>query len=147
MQLNWPWNRGPKRGIARGVAVFGSAEDADGLASQLGQRDELERWLAERGDTLTDTPADLVLVDGAIDDWKEQPDIGPKLGNTVGLFLGSVLVRQVEGARWHAWPNGHPVVRLKSGHEYDVVALAGQRVQLGTPPLASILTDAMDHLE
>jgi len=46
MQLKWPWNRGPKRGIARSVAVFGSpgfAEDADEFASHLGQRDELER--------------------------------------------------------------------------------------------------------
>ena len=99
----------------------GFAEDANGFASYLGQRDELERWLAERGDTLTDTPADLACVDRAIDGWKEQPEIGPKLGNTVGLFLGSVLVRHVDGARWHVWPNGHPVVRLKSGHEYDVV--------------------------
>lgn len=123
----------------------GFTEDSEGLASGLGRSDELVRWLAERGDTLTDAPEDLAVVDGAIDDWKGHPEIGPALGNTVGLFLGSVLVRHVDGATWHVWPNGHPVVRLEDGHEYDVVALAGQRVQFGIPTLPSILADARDR--
>jgi hypothetical protein len=36
MRPRWPWSRGPKRSVARGVAVFGSqglADEADALAS------------------------------------------------------------------------------------------------------------------
>jgi len=150
LRPDWPWRRGPKRGIARGVAILrepgcGRAEDVEELASSLGRQDELEGWLAERGSTLTDTPEDLSIVDSAIDGWIEHPTIGPALGNVVGLFLGSVLVRHVDGAQWHVWPNGHPVVRLGNGREYDVVALAGKRIQLGEPHLPSILAEARNR--
>ena len=117
-------------------------EVAEDLPSSLRRHEELEGWLAERGDTLTDCPEDLAIVDNAIDGWTEHPTIGPMLGNVVGLFLGSVLVWHVDGAQWHVWPNGHPVVRLRSGREYDVVALADKRVHLGEPRLPSILAEA-----
>ena len=32
------------------------------------------------------------------------------------------LVTAVDGARWQVWPIGHPVVRLASRRELDVVA-------------------------
>ena len=123
----------------------GRAENAEGLASSLGRQDELEVWLAQRGETLTDSSEDLAIVDSAIDGWTEDPTIGPALGNVVGLFLGSVLVRHVDGAQWHVWPNGHPVLRLRNGREYDVVALAGKRVQIGEPSLPSILAEARNR--
>ena len=123
----------------------GRAENVEELAASLGRQDELEAWLAQRGETLTDSPEDLAIVDSAIDGWTEDPTIGPALGNVVGLFLGSVLVRHVDGAQWHVWRNGHPVVRLRNGREYDVVALAGKRVQIGEPNLPSILTEARNR--
>jgi hypothetical protein len=67
------------------------------------------------------------------------------LGNEIGLYLGTVIVRNVLGARWHAWPNGHPVVRLHSGRELDVIALVGQRLRDGGPELLSIYSEAASH--
>jgi len=40
------------------------------------------------------------------------------------------------------WPNGHPVVRLASGRELDVVAMGATRVREGTPQLADAFADA-----
>jgi hypothetical protein len=62
----------------------------------------------------------------------------------VGLFLGSVLVATVSGARWHLWPNKHPVVRLADGRDYDVVALVDDRLRTGTPTLPTVLAAARD---
>lgn len=90
---------------------------------------------------MSGSPEDLALVDGAVDDWKENPEIGPAVGNVVGMFLGTALVQHVDGAQWHVWPNGHPVVRTKSGHEYDVTVLAERRIRLGKPHLSSILAE------
>jgi hypothetical protein len=40
------------------------------------------------------------------------------------------------------WPNGYPVVRLASGRDLDVIALARDRVYSGQPRLADVYTDA-----
>lgn len=37
------------------------------------------------------------------------------------------------------------LVRLRDGREYDVVALAGKRVQIGKPNLPSILAEARNR--
>ena len=37
------------------------------------------------------------------------------------------------------------MVRLRDGREYDVVALAGKRVQIGKPNLPSILAEARNR--
>jgi hypothetical protein len=61
-----------------------------------------------------------------------------------GLFLGSVIVATVAGARWRLWPNGHPVVHLASGRDLDVAAVASDRVNRGAPRLADVYPDAAD---
>jgi hypothetical protein len=38
--------------------------------------------------------------------------------------------------------NGHPVVRLASGRDLDVIALANDRLHSGQPRLAEVYTDA-----
>ena len=60
-----------------------------------------------------------------------------------GLFLGSVIVATVPGARWRLWPNGHPVVRLASERDLDVTAMASDRVTNGAPLLADIYASAV----
>ena len=59
-----------------------------------------------------------------------------------GLFLGTVILARVAGARWRVWPNAHPVVRLPSGRELDVVAMGNDRVRKGTPRLITVFADA-----
>jgi hypothetical protein len=48
----------------------------------------------------------------------------------------------VAGARWHVWPNGHPVIQLADGRESDVVALVAERLRTGRPTLPQVLSDA-----
>jgi hypothetical protein len=138
----------PKRGVARGVAVFGPhgfVDDADGLASLLGRRERLAAWLTAQGRSLDETPETLAVVEDLLDGWSTDPEIGPHLVNEVGLFLGCVIVAVVAGARWQVWPNGHPVVRLRSGQEYDVVALVEQRLRANGTSLTEVLSDAVRH--
>jgi hypothetical protein len=85
------------------------------------------------------------LVDEASDQATSElggrAQIGAALAEA-GLFLGSVIVATVTGAHWRLWPNGHPVVRLASGRDLDVTAMASERVSKGAPRLADIYADA-----
>jgi hypothetical protein len=123
----------------------GFVDDADGLASLLGRRERLAAWLSAQGRSLEETPETLAVVDDLLDGWSTDPEISPRLVNEVGLFLGCVIVRVVTGARWQAWPNGHPVVRLRSGQEYDVVALVEQRLHANGIGLMEVFGDATRH--
>jgi hypothetical protein len=58
-----------------------------------------------------------------------------------GLYLGTVIVRHYPGARWHIWPNGHPVVRLPSGGDLDMVAAVSNRARTRQPGLAAFCAD------
>ena len=128
---SWRRWRGPKRGIARGIVVFGSPgfEDSDRLQELLSGHNEVLHWAAERDLALSDEPEGLSTLDEALDEWTQDPAIGSGIGNEVGLFLGHVIVKNIEGARWSVWPNGHPIVRLVSGRDVDVTALADQRLE------------------
>lgn len=63
-------------------------------------------------------------------------------GPTWTQFLGTVIVSAIHGAHWRLWPNGHPVVRLASGRDLDVIALANERLRSGQPRLAEMYADA-----
>ena len=137
------WMPGPKRGLARGVAVYGrpGGPDTDQLRELLGRCEELRRWARMRGLALSGIPEDLELLDQAID----EPAAGgqpPAPGNEAGLFLGSVIVTSIAGAHWRLRPNGHPIIRLASGRELDVVAMGNDRVSKGAPRLREVLADA-----
>jgi Family of unknown function (DUF6278) len=145
MVVQWRrWMPRPKHGIARGVVVYGvpHGPDPDRLDELLGRCDKLRGWVRFRGGfALSGVPEDLELLDQAIDEWHDDGQIAT-LGNEVGLFLGTVIIASVPGARWQLWPNGHPVLRLASGREVDVVALGGDRVSKGTPRLTRAFADA-----
>ena len=98
---------------------------------------------------LEDTPDDLRLLDQALDEaiaeaGGEQGGVLPvvKVGPEAGLFLGAVIIAAVPAARWQLWPNGHPVIRLPSGRDLDVVELGNDRVTNGAPLLADIYSAA-----
>jgi hypothetical protein len=136
--------RGPKYGVAEGVAVLGSPgfEHSTALGDVLTPSAEFAGWAADHGVPLTQTPESLAQLDGRLDEWADS-EAGPSLGNEVGLYLGAVLVQHVRGATWVAWPNGHPVVRLASGKELDVVRMVNLRLQSGRPRLAEVYQDAV----
>jgi len=148
MRRNWPWARGPRRGIARGVAVFGSPgveRDASLLGGLFEDHERLAGWLSAAGQTLRYDANGLAVVEASIDSWHGNSDVAPMLANEVGTFLGTVLVKVVDGASWHVWPSGHPVVRVIPKRDIDVVDLAERRISSGRPNLTGILLDAMGH--
>ncbi len=115
----------------------------------LGRCDQLRAWARTRGWELEDTPDDLRLLDLALGEAIGEaigelggPARVARLGPDAGLFLGTVLLATVPAARWRLWPNGHPVIRLPSGRDLDVVAMASDRVTKGAPQLADIYAAA-----
>jgi hypothetical protein len=137
------WARGPKHGIARGTAIYGSRgfqHDPDGLTAALNDCRRLRDWAHGHQVTLDDHPASLNALDQALDPRRD--DMMSLLENDCGLYLGTVMVRNLRHAQWHVWPNGHPVVRLSSGRTFDVVALVGQQASTGELQLADLYADA-----
>ena len=130
------------------MAVYGVPRPGpEQLADALGRRDLLRAWTRARGFELEDTPEDLRLLDQALDEAiDEAGGYGPvpvvRVGSEAGLFLGAVIVATVPAACWRLWPNGHPVIRLPSGRDLDVVALGDDRVTNGAPLLADIYYSA-----
>jgi Family of unknown function (DUF6278) len=141
------WLPGPRHGLARGVLVYGVPRhpDPQSLAEHLGRCDRLRTFARDHGFELEGSPHDLGLLDRAIGEATDPAQCGPSQAAALaeaGLFLGSVIVATVAGARWRLWPNGHPVVRLSSGRDLDVTVLASDRVGKGAPLLADVYADA-----
>jgi hypothetical protein len=138
------WLPGPKHGVARGIAVHGSPgfqRDAERLADLLADCRKLRAWARDHSVDLDDTPGSLAALDEGL---------SPLTGETRrlletdgGLYLGTVLVRHVHQGRWQVWPNGHPVVRLPSGRDLDVVAIVSDDARAGQPGLAALYADAI----
>jgi hypothetical protein len=109
------------------VAVWGvPRRNPEHLDDLLSRCQRLPAWARARGLQLTGIPEDLGLLDQAIGHAAIE-GLAP-LAAEAGLFLGTVIIAGVPGARWQLWPNGHPVVRLPAGRDVDVVAVAGDRV-------------------
>ena len=132
------------------MAVYGVPRpDTGHLEDLLGRCDRLRAFARAHGFELDGSPQDLALLDRAIDETTDHANSEPggpsRTGAALaeaGLFLGSVIVATVAGARWRLWPNGHPVVRLASGRDLDVAAAASDRVSKGAPRLADVYADA-----
>ena len=135
----------PKHGIARGVGVYGSSLDrTDTIDGPLPDLGRLKSWSHSRGVVLADDSAGLEDLDLHLDEWSadathhEHVD----LGNEVGIYLGNVIVKNVAGARWKVWPNGHPVISLTSAREMDVIAMVSDRLKNSGASLTSIYSSA-----
>jgi Family of unknown function (DUF6278) len=135
--------------MPRGMMVYGNTRDLDPDAMKIrfGRCEGLHSWARRRGIVLSGIPADLELLDQAID---ERPigEFNPSRAlaeSEVGLFLGTVIIGSLAGARWHLWPNGHPVIRLATGHDLDVVAMGSARLSKGVPRLIDAFAAAAGH--
>ena len=121
------WIPGPRHGLPRAVAVYGVPRPDPGhLDGLLGRCQQLRAWAQAYGLELEGVPEDLGLLDQALDEAMSQANGEPggpsriaAVTGEAGLFLGSVIIATVPGARWRLWPNGHPVVRLSSGRDLD----------------------------
>jgi hypothetical protein len=123
---------GPKYEVASGVGVFESRRSSGSaiVASPLAGDGRPRQWsLAHRAD-LTYDLASLEFLDAHLDEWNSDPSHHEilKLADGVGIYLSNVILRNVAKGRWRVWPNGHPVVGLRSGREIEVNPLINDRL-------------------
>ncbi|MFD9108022.1 DUF6278 family protein [Streptomyces bottropensis] len=140
---NWRKRRGP----AFGVAVFtGDGDDYghEGLGELLAECELLRAQAAQAGVRLDDSASSLEALDQLVPRWRDDEETAAWLGNDAGLYLGTVVVRTVPGARWEIWRNGQPVVRLASGREIDVVAAGQEWAASGAPELSQLYAEVAE---
>ncbi|MFJ9031404.1 DUF6278 family protein [Streptomyces sp. NPDC102274] len=138
---NWRKRHGGEDGTSLASAVDG---DPEGVAELLSECELLRVRAGQNGLELDDSPASLEALDQLPPRWRDDPEELPWLGNDAGLYLGTVIVRTVPGAVWHIWPGGHPVVRLVSGREIQVVESGLDWAATGAPELYQVYAEAAE---
>ncbi|MCX2926947.1 DUF6278 family protein [Streptomyces sp. NEAU-W12] len=119
--------------------------DPEGLAELLAECELLRSQVARAGVRLDDSPASLEALDQLVPgSWRDDEDTLTWLGNDVGLYLGTVVVRTVPGAVWEIRPDGQPVVRLASGREFDVVESGHAWAAGGVPELSQLYAEVAE---
>ncbi|MGW0601000.1 DUF6278 family protein [Streptomyces sp. NPDC002776] len=145
MNIPFLGGRRRRRGPAFGVAVFSDGDDThEGIADLLAECDLLRSRAAREGVRLDDSAASLEALDQLLPGWRDDEEVLAWLGNDAGLYLGTVIVRTVPGARWEIWSNGQPVVRLSSGREFDVVASGHEWAASGAPELSQLYAEVAE---
>ncbi|MFI2640738.1 DUF6278 family protein [Streptomyces sp. NPDC018610] len=132
----------PSLGVAV-VSVGGTPEPGD-LADLLSTCELLRAQAAEADVRLDESAASLAALDQMLPGWRDDAEKVSRLGNDAGLYLGTVIVRTVAGAVWELWPNGHPVVRLLSGREFDVVEAGLAWADSGVPELSQLYAEVAE---
>ncbi|MFE4370362.1 DUF6278 family protein [Streptomyces sp. NPDC056835] len=138
---NWRKRHGGEDGTALASVVD---SDPEGVAELLAECELLRARAGQNGLELDDSPASLEALDQLPPHWRDDPEELPWLGNDAGLYLGTVIVRTVPGAVWHIWPGGHPVVRLVSGREIQVVESGLDWAATGAPELSQVYAEAAE---
>ncbi|MFG2770981.1 DUF6278 family protein [Streptomyces sp. NPDC048350] len=118
--------------------------DPEGVGELLAECELLRARVQDAGVTLDDTPRSLAALDQLPPRWRDDPEELPWLGNDAGLYLGTVIVRNVPGAAWQVWPGGQPVVRLASGREINVVEAGLDWAMTGSPQLSQVYGEAAE---
>ncbi|MEZ0090280.1 DUF6278 family protein [Streptacidiphilus sp. EB129] len=113
------------------------ADDPGSLGEMLSECGLLRERALDAGLALDDTVASLAALDQLPPTWRDDPETAEWLGNDAGLYLGTVIVRELHGSGWMLLPDGHPVVVLASGREVDVVAMGLSWARDGSPELSA----------
>ncbi|MBO8185338.1 DUF6278 family protein [Streptomyces spirodelae] len=120
------------------------SEDPESAAQLLSECELLREQARGAGVELDDSVESLRALDQLLPHWREDPEVTPWLGADAGLYLGTVVVRTVPGARWVLWPDGQPVVRLPSGREVDVLEEGGAWAETGSPELSQAYAEVSE---
>ncbi|WP_405859103.1 DUF6278 family protein [Streptomyces sp. NBC_00090] len=119
--------------------------DPEGVGELLSECELLRARVEQAGVALDDSPRSLQELDQLPPRWRDDPEELPWVGNDAGLYLGTVIVRNVPGARWQVWPGGSPVVRLASGREIQVVEAGIDWAMTGAPELYQVYAEAAEY--
>jgi len=107
------------------------------LGEMLSECGLLRERALDKGLRLDDSAVSLRALDQLVPDWRDDPDTSEWLGNDAGLYLGTVIVRTVDGADWELLADGSPMVVLANGREIDVVAAGRAWAAEGSPELSA----------
>ncbi|GHB74180.1 hypothetical protein GCM10010347_50650 [Streptomyces cirratus] len=138
---NWRNRHGAVQGAALASAL---ADDPEGVAELFAECEMLRSQARSAGLELDGSPASLEALDQLMPRWRRDPEAVPWLGNDAGFYLGTVIVRAAEGARWQVWPNGQPVIRLASGRELNVIETGVSWAMTGSPELSQAYAEASE---
>ncbi|MER6157760.1 DUF6278 family protein [Streptomyces sp. NPDC001868] len=142
---NWRKRRDPAFGVAVFTGGDGDDDGHEGLAELLSECELLRAQAAQAGVRLDDSADSLEELDQLVPRWRDyDEETVTWLGNDAGLYLGTVVVRTVPGARWEIWPQGQPVVRLASGREIDVVEAGREWAASGAPELSQLYAEVAE---
>ena len=137
---------GPGAGTARDYAILFTREPALGAAAVEKQLDCPSGAVQQppsmdraRGATLADAASGIEVLEGLLTGPDRNRPAPWRLRVETGLFIGTVLVRNLPVARWRLLPNGYPVVHLAENTDLDVIALARARLETGAPDLRTVL--------
>ncbi|MFJ3502109.1 DUF6278 family protein [Streptomyces sp. NPDC090135] len=125
------------------AAAFDRAPD--GMAELFAECELLRDRVEEAGVVLDDSPRSLQELDQLPPRWRDDPEELPWFGNDAGLYLGTVIVRNVPAARWQMRPGGGPVVQLASGREIQVVEAGLDWAMTGAPQLSQVYAEAAEY--
>ncbi len=134
-------NDGPQHAVAVPETMAG---DQEGITALLAECDLLRDQAAWAGVELDDSADSLAGLDQLMPRWRTDPGRLTWLGNDAGLYLGTVIVRTVQGAAWHVTEDGRAVIRLESGRELDVVETGHTWAEDGSPELAQFHAEAAE---
>ncbi|MBQ0987918.1 hypothetical protein KBZ10_26050 [Streptomyces sp. F63] len=138
-----------RRGAGHGVGLRSPAgelwgEEGEGPAELLAECELLRARAEMSGIELDGSPASLAALDQMLPRRRDDPEELARLGNDAGLYLGTVVVRTVPGARWQLWPGVGPMVRLPSGRELDAVGKGVDWAVSGAPELSQVYAEAAE---
>ncbi|MFB7939167.1 DUF6278 family protein [Streptomyces sp. NPDC004779] len=119
--------------------------DPEGVTELLAECELLRARVEAAGVALDDTPRSLQELDQLPPRWRDDAEELPWFGNDAGLYLGTVVVRNVPGAHWQVWPGGGPVVVLESGREIPVVEYGVEWAMSGAPQLSQVYAEAAEE--
>ncbi|WP_153426779.1 DUF6278 family protein [Streptomyces alkaliphilus] len=134
--------RRPATPVSPGGAARGY--DAEGVAELLSECPLLRERAATRGIALSGDPESLALLDQLPPLWRDDPEELPALATDAGLYLGTVIVRSLPGARWAPGEDGGPEVALASGRRMDVERLGREWAENGVPELSRVYAEAAE---
>lgn len=141
---NWRRKHAPDPG--GWVVSAGGGSPAPGDLADLLSTCELLRAQACEADVgLDESAASLEALDQMLPRWRDDVEEMSWLGNDAGLYLGTVIVRTVAGAAWEIRRGGHPVVRLASGREFDVVQAGHAWAESGVPELSQLYGEVAEN--
>ena len=136
----------PGTGTPRDYAIFFTRERAVGTAAAEKELDYPSGAVQQPpsmdrspGATLADAAPGIEVLEGLFTGPDRNLPAPWRLRVETGLFIGTVLVRNLPAARWRLLPNGYPVVHLAENTDLDVIALARARLETGAPDLRTVL--------